>query len=120
MEKKKYFVSVQSRSIMLEQGQAPYELEIEATESEVQDLQLLFEEFEESDHATFFRTAIPGLPYHHDLENDDYDQMLKQCYERIYQLGNNETRAHLSAFIKNIQMGHHHEESFNNEPETNI
>ncbi|WP_027087892.1 hypothetical protein [Cohnella panacarvi] len=110
MEKNKYYVSVQSRSIMFDKGQASYELEIEATESEVKHLQSKFDELEEADHATFFRTFTPGLPYHHDPQNDEYDRALKDCYNLIFQLGTDETRVHLSSFVNNLQMGHYQEE----------
>jgi hypothetical protein len=111
MEKKKYYVSVQSRSIMMEQGHASYELEIVATESEVARLQSFFDDFEEADHATYFRTITPGLPYHHDPENDEYDHALKECYNLIYQLGNDVTKAHLTSITDSLNhMGHHQEE----------
>lgn len=110
MEKNLYYVSVQSRSIMRDQGQASYELEIEATESEVLRLQSKLDELEEADHGTFFRTLTPGLPYHHDPENDVYDRAIKQCYDLIYQWGTDETKQHLSSFLGDLQMGHYQEE----------
>lgn len=110
VEKKRYYVSVQSRSIMRDQGQASYEYEIEATESELQRLQTKMDELEEADHATFFRTFTPGLPYHHDPENDEYDRAIKDCYDTIFQLGTDETKLHLSSFLDNLRMGHYQEE----------
>ncbi|MDG0791565.1 hypothetical protein OMP38_12285 [Cohnella ginsengisoli] len=110
MEKKKYYVSMQSRSIFNEQGQAPYELEIEATDFEITNLRQLFNDWEEADQATFFRTVTPGLPYHHDPQNDRYDQLLKECYTLIYEWGTEDTKHHLNSFLQDLQMGHHQEE----------
>jgi len=99
MDKKKYYVSVQSRSILSEQGHDAYELEIEATEDEVHQLRILFDMLEEADHATFFRGITPGLPYHHDPQNDEYDHLLKDCYEKISQLGTEETKYYVQPML---------------------
>jgi hypothetical protein len=95
MEKQKYYVSVQSKTIMTGQGDAAYEFEIEATPEEVQGLLKLFDEMEDFDNQSFFRNHIPGIPYHHDLENDGYDFYLKEIYKSIQQLGTEETRKHI-------------------------
>ncbi|MBO9598376.1 MAG: hypothetical protein J7559_11245 [Cohnella sp.] len=110
MEKNRYYVSMQSRSIMRDQSQASYEYEIEATESELIRLRSKMDELEDADHATFFRTATPGLPYHHDPENDEYDRAIKACYDMIFQLGTDETKQHISSFLDPLQMGHYQEE----------
>jgi len=97
MSKKKYYVSVQSRTIMERQGDAAYELEIEATPEELRQLQSLFEEMEASDQDAYFRTHFPGIPYHHDSENDRYDDSLKRVYRTLYSLGTEETKSHIAA-----------------------
>ncbi|MBD3919054.1 hypothetical protein H8B09_09835 [Paenibacillus sp. PR3] len=103
MEKRRYYVSIQSRNIMLNQGDAAYELEIDATREEVDKLTLLFNEWEAADEKTFFRAHIPVIPYHHDSENDMYDYLLKQIYNTVYQLGTDQTKQHISSM--NLQMG---------------
>lgn len=95
MEKIKYYVSVQAKSILSEQGAAAYELEILATEREVAQLQELFDYEEEAENATFFRGMAPGVPYHVDDENDAYDDSLVEIYKKIYELGTVETRSHI-------------------------
>ncbi len=57
MERNKYYVSVQSRSIMSNQGDAAYELEIEATDEEIKQLQELFEVEEDFEIDTFLESA---------------------------------------------------------------
>jgi hypothetical protein len=95
MEKKRYYVSVQSKTIMEQQGDASYELEIEAASEELQKLNELFELMDEFDQKTYVRFQIPGIPYHHDRENDGYDYYLKEIYHFIYQTGTEETKNHI-------------------------
>lgn len=93
--KKKYFVSVQARTIMLNQGDAGYELEVFATEEEVEVLQILFADMTAVDNASMIRSGIPGIPYHFDAENDDYDYYLELIYKKIYELGTETTKNHI-------------------------
>lgn len=92
MEKQRYYVSVQAKTIMAEQGEAPYELVIDATYEELQKLNELFESLNDFDEKTFIRVHIPAIPYHHDSENDGYDYYLKEIYHLIHQIGTEETR----------------------------
>lgn len=109
MDKHKYYVSVQARSILREQGQAAYEWEIEATDDDAAKLQTLFEELEEADHATLGRIMTPGLPYHHDPQNDEFDRLLQECYDLIHRLGVGETKSQLET-LGDLRMGHYQEE----------
>ncbi|CAH0118372.1 MULTISPECIES: hypothetical protein [unclassified Paenibacillus] len=92
MEKQTYYVSVQSSSILTEQGATPYEFEIQATQEEVDKLQSLFDFKSEADQKTFYRAHIPAYPYHVDPDNDMYDSYLNRIYELIYKLGTDETK----------------------------
>ncbi|RUS47925.1 hypothetical protein [Cohnella sp. AR92] len=103
MDNKHYYVSVQSKTIMHNQGDAPYELEIVASEEEVDKLKDLFAELDEYDQDTFFRAHYPGIPYHHDSQNDRYDYALKQIYGLLNRLGTEETKSHIDSM--NLQMG---------------
>jgi hypothetical protein len=95
MEKKRYYISVQSKTIMEQQGDASYELEIEASAAELQKLNELFELMDDFDVKTFYRASIPAIPYHLDSENDGYDYYLKEIYDFIYKIGTEETRSHI-------------------------
>ncbi|MEK8128795.1 hypothetical protein WMW72_12850 [Paenibacillus filicis] len=97
MEKKKYYVSVQSRTIMQNQGDAAYELEIEATDEQVLQLQELFEEEEDFDIDSFIRVHSPSVPYHHDEANDGYDIVLTEIYRTLHHLGTEETKQHIES-----------------------
>ncbi|WP_274648728.1 hypothetical protein [Paenibacillus humicola] len=95
MDKRKYYVSVQARTVLMNQGDAAYELEIEATPEDIRRLNDLFESVETFETQTYFRAQVPGLAYHHDSENDAYDEHLKLTYELLYELGTEETKAHI-------------------------
>lgn len=97
MDKKRYYISVQSRTIMENQGDAAYELEIEATVEDLKQLEDLFEMVDDFDIQTYFRAHYPGIAYHHDSENDGYDYYLKETYRTLYHLGTNETKDHIAS-----------------------
>ncbi len=95
MEKRIYYISVQSASIVEDEGATPFEFEVQATEKEIEKLQELFEEQMEEEHNVFQRAVVPGIPYHHDSENDQYDDNLKLIYTMIHELGNGTTKRHI-------------------------
>ncbi|WP_019120034.1 hypothetical protein [Brevibacillus massiliensis] len=97
MDKRRYYVSVQAGTVMLNQGDAAYEWEIDATPEEVDKLMDLFGAKWDSDHIAFWRNHVPGLPYHFDSANDQYDQYLREIYNMIYELGTPETRQTMEA-----------------------
>jgi hypothetical protein len=95
MERKNYYVSVQSRTIMENQGDASYELVINATPEEIDVLAELFENQADVDEASFIRGHTPAIPYHHDNVNDDMDWYIKEIYKTLYNLGTQETKEHI-------------------------
>ncbi|THF75744.1 hypothetical protein [Cohnella fermenti] len=103
MDKRHYYVSVQAKTVMYNQGDAAYEFEIMATEQELDKLRDLFVELEGCEEDTTFRAHYPGIPYHHDSENDQYDYILKQIYGLVGELGTEKTRKHIHSM--NLQMG---------------
>ena len=103
-DKQRYYVSVQSGSIFSNQDEQAYELEIDATTKEVVQLRELFDEHEVLDFDNMLRSPIPATPYHHDDENDVYDQQLQRIYGMLYQLGTPETRKHIQEMgLTNIE-----------------
>lgn len=102
MTKSKYYVSVQSKSLLREQGSAAYEWEIEATDEEAEALAQLLKHLDESENTTFPRGMTPGVPYHWDHENDAYDGKLRQIYSTIRRLGTPETKAHIAGMIDQL------------------
>lgn len=97
MNKQRYYVSVQAGTVMLNKGDAAYELEIEALPSEKENLEMLLWRKMSYDDSAFVRTPIPGVPYHFDEENDSYDAVVSDIYKLIYELGTEETKEHISS-----------------------
>lgn len=95
MERKTYYVSVQSKTVMENQGDAAYEMEINATEEDLLRLEELFEEEEDYELGTYVRAHNPTVPYHHDRENDGYDAVLKEVYRTLHELGTAQTKKHI-------------------------
>ena len=94
-EKKTYYVSVQAGTVLEDKEAAAFEFEIRATEKELNKLRLAFEEVDDAATDTFFRSGVPGVPYHYDKENDVYDDALVRVYRMIYDLGTPETKKHI-------------------------
>jgi formiminotetrahydrofolate cyclodeaminase len=94
--KKRYYVSVQSDTVMHNQGDAAYEFEIDATEEEIARLQELFEDKSDDDNRAFLRAHAVAIPYHIDRENDDYDRDLTEIYRMLHKLGTEETKRHIA------------------------
>jgi len=96
MEKRRYYVSVQARTMVPNQGDAPYELEIDATEDEAERLGRIFDEIDKYDEALGVQTAFiaPITDMNHENKSG-YDYFLKQAYKLIYDLGSEETREHI-------------------------
>lgn len=94
--KKTYYVSVQADTVLPNKGEAAFEFEIEATDEEVIKLQELFENKIDSADSTFVKAHLLTIPYHFDVENDQYDADLLQIYQFIHELGTPETKEHIS------------------------
>jgi putative cell wall-binding protein len=92
MDKSKYYVSVQAGTILPDKGAAAYEFEIEASHEEINKLRELMDEQTDADNAAYWRAHVPVIPYHYDSENDIYDEYLRNIYQKIYELGTEETK----------------------------
>ncbi|GGG06220.1 hypothetical protein [Paenibacillus abyssi] len=95
MDKTKYYVSVIANSILDNQGAASYELEILADDQDLAQLQELFDEKMKAEESTMIRASLPGIPYHIDDENDNYDYYLIEIYKKLHELGTKETKNHI-------------------------
>jgi hypothetical protein len=95
MDSKRYYVSVQAGTVLAGQGESAYELEIDATEEEVERLQQQFVQLSDRSEATMFRAHAPTIPYHHDAENHAYDDCLVDIYKTLHKLGTEETKRHI-------------------------
>jgi len=96
MDKTRYYVSVQAKTITINQGDASYELEIDATGQDVERLKQLFNEMDHNDFVSGFRTVSGvSMPYHLDEPNDRYVNNIKDVYRMLHNLGTEETKQHI-------------------------
>lgn len=95
MEKKQYYVSLQSREISQIKHGNNADFTIYATEGEVSMLRTKLDRVYSAEFDTFWRAHVPFIPYHNDASNDRYDQSLTEAFEMIYQLGDEQTRSYI-------------------------
>jgi hypothetical protein len=74
------------------EGDAAYEFVVHGTREEMDFLQDLMNIKMEYDDASSIRAYIPGMPYHQDMENDQYDESLRQIYAKVYEHGDQAAR----------------------------
>lgn len=95
MEKKKYYIDMQSREISQIKYQNNHNYQIYATDEEVKELRRLLNQVYEADKDAYWRSHIPFIPYHRDIENDRYDQSFTDALQLIYKLGDEHTREYI-------------------------
>lgn len=95
MDKKTYYVTVQSGEILDDPTAFSYDFVIYANEQELDQLQELFENTQEAEQLTYARTWIPSPIDQFDEENSNYDESLREIYEMLHALGSTETKQHI-------------------------
>lgn len=95
MEKRRYYVSVQAKTVMENQGDSAYEFEIEATPDEVRQLYELFGATSEADLEQYYRVHGPGTIVDGRIQEDFVDRHLTEVYRLLERLGTPETKAHI-------------------------
>jgi hypothetical protein len=92
-----YFVNMESRKILPVQAgkEAEGHFQIQATDKEIRQLQELFHENDQADWKTYGPAHVPFLEYHHDPQNDEYDNTMRHIFRMLYQLGNEEAKNHI-------------------------
>ena len=109
MAKRKYYVSVQAKTVTEHAGDTAYELEIEATPQEVHQLHELFESESETDFYNYVRMHDPEILEEELISNAWIDQYLTAVYRKIHQFGTPETRKHIESMnvLQGMQHGYH-------------
>jgi hypothetical protein len=97
MDKKRYAVSVQARTINETEADSTNPIEILATQEEADALQLLFQAEDQVDEKSFAHVPVSAMEYENEGNNKEYDTNLIQIYKAIYQLGTLKTREHIEA-----------------------
>lgn len=107
LDKKKYYIAVGSGQILEDKEISSFELEIEATEDEVNQLQELFQ-LENMEEAPIFLAphsakdilnigAAAWEPYKETEVHEEYDHHLAAIYRLLHQLGTPETKKHIES-----------------------
>lgn len=95
--KQTYFVDISSGDILQDPNQnASPNFRIFATPTEVNELKMLFNDNYDDDMSTMRRAQVPFRQYHNSPEDDQYDQSMRNIYSKIYLLGDEEARLHIT------------------------
>lgn len=106
MPKKKYYVSLQAKTVTEHQGDAAYELEIEATPEDIEQLYELIDAQDEADLSDFFRLHSLDPIKDEVQPNEGFDYNLTEIYRLLHRLGTPETRSHIESM--NVLQGIRH------------
>lgn len=96
MEKEKYYVSIASGEISQIRFGNNDDFTIQATPEEIGLLRAKLENMHAAEMGSFWRSYVPIMPYHNDKANDDYDREITEAFQMIFDLGNEETRTHIT------------------------
>jgi|SRR5690625_1804236 len=96
MDRKKYYVNLQSREISQIKHKNNANFTIYATDQEVQKLRKTLDNVHGAELGTYWRSHIPIMQYHHDPSNDRYDKSLTEAFATIYELGDEEAKSFIA------------------------
>lgn len=96
MEKNNYYINIGTREISLNHDANNDDFIVSATEDEILELREIFDQMYNADIRSFFRAHIPAQPYHQDQSNDDYDVGMITAFRKIYELGDEQTKSHIT------------------------
>lgn len=95
-DKNTYYVSVQGRSLLEDQGAAAYEWSIVATPEEADQVSHLLEQLDEKETSSFLAFTYPWPDSPEEEVNASYQSVVDALYREIFRLGTPETREQLS------------------------
>ncbi|MBP2000441.1 hypothetical protein J2Z69_001472 [Paenibacillus shirakamiensis] len=93
--KKTYYVSVQGRSVLEEEGAASYEWAIEATAEEAEQLKRQLNLIGETEEDGFIDFIYPWPDTPEEGVNARYSKRMKAVFQSIYDLGTLETKTQM-------------------------
>lgn len=92
LDKNKYYVNIGTKEISINKDGNNDEFIVHATEDEIVNLREIFDEIEQADNRSFWRSHVPYQHYHQDQANDDFDASMKEAFQKIYDFGDEETK----------------------------
>lgn len=93
--KEQYFISVATGKISQIPNAQDNDFTIMATRREAKHLRRIFNNMNDADNMSHFRSAIPFEPYHNDKANEQYDHYITEVFQMIYELGDEEARTYI-------------------------
>jgi hypothetical protein len=97
MEKEKFYVSIGTQEISRLKAYNNEDFVIYATPEDVIQLRELFDNMYVADRDAWWRAHIPIMEYHNDKPNDQFDQGMIRVFQKLYDLGDDETRNHIKS-----------------------
>lgn len=97
MDKKTYYVTVQTGEIMEDPTAFSWDFVIQANDEEHDQLQELFEDTADAELATYSHTYTLSLSTYYNEENTTYDNSLREIYKKLHELGSPETKQHIES-----------------------
>src|SRR5690625_123985 len=95
MDKRKFYVSVESQEISELMAGNNNQFIIYGGPEDIIYLREIFDELQDAEFSTFWRAHVPFKEYHHDEDNDSYDESLLRAYKIIHELGDETTSKHI-------------------------
>jgi rubrerythrin len=95
MDKKTYYVTVQTGEIMEDSTAFNYDFVINANEEEYDQIKQLFEDTADAELATYSHSFPLSQSTYYNEENSTYDSYLRDIYIKLHELGTTETRQHI-------------------------
>ncbi len=95
MEKEKFYVNIGTQEVSRIKAGNNDSFVIFATPEDIIELRELFDEMYDSDNLAFIRAHVPIKEYHNDAENDMFDQGMINVFQKLYTLGDEQTRDHI-------------------------
>ncbi|GAA0325757.1 hypothetical protein GCM10008967_15410 [Bacillus carboniphilus] len=96
-ERKTYYIDLGSGEISQSKSASTWNYQIEANNEEVTKLREYFDAMQSANWQGFMRAHVPYVQYHYDRENDANDHLLKEVYQMIHDLGDEDAKQHIEA-----------------------
>lgn len=97
MDKKTYYINVGTGEVLEDKEALNFEFEISATDEEIDKLQELFEETDNSSQGSYATSWLPWKVYYSNEANQEYDYYLTEVYRTLHKLGSEQTRRHIES-----------------------
>jgi hypothetical protein len=95
--KEKYFVNITNFGISQDPNENDGTFGIYADEDDLGRVEEVMDNMTEANRGSYLRSHVPYYPQDHSPENARYDKNLKDLYAILYDLGDEQTKAHIAS-----------------------